>query len=281
MQKLTHIFSGSRAAHTDDSIAPAAWQHLLTTKFLGRGECRYAESFPSTNVILREMGHAGAPHGSLCLCECQSAGRGRLGRAWTSPAGQGLLLSVLLRPNLRPEQAPLITFCAALAMARAVENTSGIAVKIKWPNDLVSHGRKLCGILLEVCATDAGISHVVVGTGLNVRKGAYPPELAHQAASLEDFAPAPLRRDILICYLKHLEDVIRVLEREGFAGIEADYRTRSCTLGSQVNVTGGATLTGVAEAIDESGALLIRTGDGTLHRVLAGDVSVRGVMGYV
>lgn len=272
---------GRKTAPADDRLSPDAWQSRLSTRALGRGVCRYASTLASTNVTLREMAQAGAPHGSLCLCECQSAGRGRLGRTWTSPAGQGLLLSVLLRPKLRPEQAPLITFCAALAMARAVEEVSGIEVQIKWPNDLVSHGRKLCGILLEVGMGADSIDYVVAGTGLNVRKAAYPPELSHQAASIEDFAPPPLRRDILLRYLRHLEDVTDALERDGFAGIAEEYRARSCTLGSRVNVTGGTTLTGEAISIDESGALIIRTDDGETHRVLAGDVSVRGVMGYV
>lgn len=103
-----------------DSLDPALWTGLLTTRMLGRGEIRYEESVTSTNTVVKEMNLHGAPAGSLCLCEAQTAGKGRLGRQWISPAGAGLWQSVLLKPNLPPEQAPLITLCAAIAVAMAV-----------------------------------------------------------------------------------------------------------------------------------------------------------------
>ena len=264
-----------------DTLRPEAWESLLSTRQLGRGWNRYFDETDSTNIQVRRMAQEGAPTGSLCLCECQTAGRGRLGRAWHSPAGQGLWVSVLLRPRLSPEQAPLITLCAALAMTRAVRETTGLSPAIKWPNDVVCHGRKLVGILLEISASPEAIGHVVVGTGLNVYRGAYPAELAGQAASVEDFTAPPPRRVILAAYLRALEDTVAQVEQRGFAGIAEAYRAESCTLGSQVNVSGAVSLSGVAEDLDDTGALLVRTPDGELHRVLAGDVSVRGVMGYV
>lgn len=264
-----------------DTLEPALWTCSLTTRSLGRGENRYLQETGSTNTEVKQMALAGAPHGSLCVSEKQLAGKGRLGRAWISPAGKGLWLSVLLRPKLSPERAPLITLCAAMAMARAVEETSGIAAQIKWPNDLVYEGRKLCGILLEISADPDSIEYVVVGTGLNVLEGAYPPELAERAAAIAEFTRPPLRRTILTHYLAALEDALARLEQSGMAGIAEEYAARSCTLGSRVNVVGAVNLTGTAEALDEGGALLVRTEDGVLHRVLSGDVSVRGVMGYV
>ena len=264
-----------------DSLDAAAWTHLLATQALGRGVNCVLEETTSTNVVLRQLAQQGAPHGSLCIAETQSAGKGRLGRSWHSPAGQGLWLSVLVRPQLSPEQAPLITLCAAIAMARAVQETTGLPARIKWPNDLVCQGKKICGILLEISATMEGIAYVIIGTGLNVRRGAYPEELAHQAASIEDFTQPPARGVILAHYLAALEDTLRRLEEGGFSAIAADYRAACCTLGSRVRVTGGTELTGEAVDLDETGALLVRTDNGELHRVLAGDVSVRGVMGYV
>ena len=120
-----------------------------------------------------------------------------------------------------------------------------------------------------------------MGTGLNVHRGAYPPELAGRAAALEEFAPPPLRRAVLARYLAALERLVDALEREGFDAIRGAYEACSCTLGQRVQVSGATELTGVAEAFDETGALLVRTADGGMHRVLSGDVSVRGVMGYV
>lgn len=278
------IESGGKRGYrliTGDGLDPVLWTGLLTTRILGRGENNYQAEVTSTNTVVKQMAVAGAPGGSLCLCEKQTAGKGRLGRTWNSPSGCGLWVSVLLRPRLKPEHAPLITLCTAMAMAQAVKETSGLDVRIKWPNDLIYQGKKLVGILLEVSADPDAIEYVVVGTGLNVRKGAYPPELADRAAALEDFTQPPLRRQVLVHYLAALESIIARLEQEGFDGIAADYAAHSCTLGSQVQVIGSVNLVGTAEAIDETGALLVRTADGELHRVLSGDVSVRGVMGYV
>ena len=264
-----------------DTLTQEGWLPLLETRLLGRGENRCLDSTDSTNIQARRMALAGAPHGSLCLSETQSAGKGRLGRSWESPAGKGLWLSVIIRPRLKPEQAPLVTLCAAIAMARSVREAAGLEARIKWPNDLIYAGRKLCGILLEIGATVEEINYIIVGTGLNVYEGAYSPELKDRAAAIAEFTEPPERRRLLVSYLAALEDVLDRLETQGFRGIEEEYAALSCTIGSDVNVIGAQQFTGRAEAIDETGALLVRTGEGELCRVLAGDVSVRGVMGYV
>ena len=262
------------------SLSPASWTPLLQTRALGRAINHYEHTLTSTNLVLKDMAKQGAPHGSLCLCECQTAGRGRMDRQWSSPEGQGVWLSVLLRPQMSAENAPLITFCCALAMARAVRQVTALDVKIKWPNDLVLHGKKLCGILLEM-GFDAQGFWVVAGTGLNVRKGAYPTELAERATSIEEWAFIPDRGAIVAAYLTALEDALSAVEQHSFSGIADDFRRECITLGSAVHVLGTeANFTGIAEDIDEAGALLVRA-EGELRRVLAGDVSVRGVMGYV
>lgn len=292
------------------SLTPAAWTPLLTTRALGRAVSHYEHTLTSTNLVLKDMARQGAPHGSLCLCEKQTAGRGRMDRTWSSPEGQGVWLSVLLRPDMPAENAPVITFCCALAMAKAVRQATGLDAQIKWPNDLVLGGKKLCGILLEMGFDAQEVRHrltsdsdcaqspsealdgtcarggpqgfwVVAGTGLNVRHAAYPPELARQATSIEEHGDVPDRGAIVAAYLAALEDALDAVERDGFAGIAEEFRQSCITLGSQVNVIGTEeAFTGVAEDIDETGALLVRT-EGELRRVLAGDVSVRGVMGYV
>lgn len=264
-----------------DSLSPETWLPLLSTRTLGRGEVQVLQETTSTNTILKQMALAGAPAGSLCLCETQTAGKGRLGRSWHSPAGQGLWLSVLLRPRLKPADAPFVTLCTAMAMASAVQKATSLDVQIKWPNDLVLAGKKLCGVLLEIGFAGDGIDYIIVGTGLNVRTGAYPADLAHQATSIEDHVSPPLRGQLLAHYLLALEHTITRLETDGFAALADDYRANSCTLGSAVHVSGSVDFTGIAEAIDETGALLVRDETGEMRRVLAGDVSVRGVMGYV
>lgn len=265
-----------------DSLDPIFWVNQLTTKTLGRAINHYEHTITSSNTLVKQMAVQGAPSGSLCLCECQTAGKGRLGRTWSASAGQAILMSVLLRPKLPPKNAPLITLATAMAMAHAVREVTGIDAQIKWPNDLVFSGKKLCGILLEISADLDQIEYVVVGTGLNVLRGAYPPELSDRAAALEEFANPPVRREIVVHYLKALEDNMTLLEEHGFPGIQEAYRRHCCTLGSRVHVIGTEIdFIGTAEDIDETGALLVRDESGVLQRVLSGDVSVRGVMGYV
>ena len=127
-----------------DALDPSLWKGALTTRELGRGEVRYQAEVSSTNTVLKEMAVGGAPQGSLCLCDRQTAGRGRLGRQWISPAGQGLWCSTLLRPRLKPEDAPFITFCTAMALAEAIDRLCGTQARIKWPNDVVIQGKKCC-----------------------------------------------------------------------------------------------------------------------------------------
>lgn len=131
-----------------DSLDPNLWVSDLQTDYMGKGTVQYQQVVDSTNTQAKQLNIAGAPTGSICIAEMQTAGKGRLGRKWESPAGVGLWQSVLVRPKLKPSDAPLITFCAALAMTKAVKETSGIDVRIKWPNDIIVNQKKLCGILL-------------------------------------------------------------------------------------------------------------------------------------
>ena len=262
------------------SLHPDSWTPLLHTRALGRAVNHFEHTLTSTNLVLKDMAKAAAPHGCTCLCEMQTAGRGRMDRSWSSPEGQGVWLSVLLRPKTPVESAPLITFCCAIAMAKAVRQVTALDAQIKWPNDLVLYGKKLCGILLEMVFDSQGYA-VVAGTGLNVGGHAYPPELAEKATSIAEWTDAPDRGRLIAAYLDALEEAVSAVEKNGFAGIAADFRQQCITLGSQVHVLGtDVQFTGVAEDIDDAGALLVRV-DGELRRVLAGDVSVRGVMGYV
>ena len=163
-----------------------------------------------------------------------------------------------------------------------IRDSCGTQARIKWPNDVVIQGKKCCGILLEMAADPDRLEYVVVGTGVNLQPGAYPPELKDRAISLAELTDRPpLRREMLCAYLAALEPLVDTLEASGFPALLPAYTARSCTLGSRVQVSGGMELTGLAESLDASGALMVRDDAGELHRVLSGDVSVRGIMGYV
>ena len=277
---------GYRLEPTPDSLLPAYVSKALETRWAGRGELFYQHSVSSTNTLLKEKARAGAPKGSLALCQLQTQGKGRLQRTWDATEGENLLHSLLLCPALPLEQAQLCTLAAAVAMAQAIEDTvPGLKAGIKWPNDIVLNGRKCVGILCELSADMDGIHFIVMGVGVNVNQRAFPAELQHKATSLalEAGLEGIIDRQQLLCaYLLRMEHGMDGLEQAGLAALLPEYARRSVTLGAQVRVIGAeAEWLGTAEAVDETGALLVRDGLGTLRRVLSGDVSVRGVMGYV
>jgi BirA family biotin operon repressor/biotin-[acetyl-CoA-carboxylase] ligase len=262
----------------------------LGTRWMGRGLVFYAPELPSTNAVLKEMARQGAPHGSVAVCHHQTAGRGRMSRSWETPAGEALTFSVLLRPRLRPEEAQLCTLAAAVAVAGMINGRfPGLTARIKWPNDVVIEGRKVCGILSEAGFGADGLDYVVTGVGLNVNQTAFGGELADKAASLlgllrrTDGSAQPLdRAELLRDLLSRFEENMDRLEDGGFAAIRQEYEELSATIGQAVQVIAPAeSYTGIAQGVDETGALLVERQDGTMERVLCGDVSVRGLMGYV
>lgn len=238
----------------------------------------------STNTALKRMAADGAPGGTVLMADGQTGGRGRLGRSFDSAAGLGLYLSVLLRPQGEAAAATHATLRAGLAAADAIEALTGLQVGIKWPNDLVWQGRKLCGILSEmgVEAESGRMDWLIVGIGINCGHGAedFPPELREMAASLRQLGQPVLRAALaaeLIRQLSALEadlaDPSRYLPR---------YAARCINLGREVQLHSGGTLRhAVATGIAPDGGLEVRLDDGTLTVVGSGEVSVRGMYGYV
>lgn len=262
----------------------------LDTRWAGRGLLLCPRELPSTNAALKELARQGAPHGSLAVCHHQTAGRGRMTRTWETPPGEALTFSLLLRPKLTPAEAQLCTLAAALAMAQtARELYPVLEPRIKWPNDLVIGQKKCCGILSEMGMEEGRVSYVVTGVGLNVNQTAFPPELEEKAASLlmllrqQQPDAAPLSRTRLLCrFLAHMEAAVEQVEQRGFAGIREAYTALSATIGQRVQVLSPAeSYTGLAMGVDDAGALLVKRENGQTATVLCGDVSVRGLMGYV
>lgn len=255
----------------------------LKTKWAGKGEMAYEPVMDSTNIRAKEMARNGAPHGSLAVCDHQTAGRGRMTRRWETPAGEALTQTLLLRPKLPLEQAQLCTFAAALAAAKAIEEVCPeVKTGIKWPNDVVIGSKKCTGILCEMVLDGSGYA-VAAGVGININQKAFEGELADKATSLFLETGRIIDRwQVLHAYLRHMEQAVDALEESSFEGIAQAYFSRSVTLGSRVRVVGTAEeFTGIAKAVDETGALIVTDETGTDRRVLSGDVSVRGLMGYV
>lgn len=229
----------------------------------------------STNREARLWAREGAPDGAVVVAARQTAGRGRLRRRWESPEGTGLYYSVIVRPNLPEEAFPCLTFAAAMAVCDACRAFAPETV-VKWPNDLILYGRKIAGILLE---KEGGAAVIGIGVNARQRREDFPEELREKAGSLEMLTGKPVSLFALENALtKALGVRIAQAERGQWRD---DYRALCATLGAQVRVVAAdETFEGVAEEMDETGALLVRAASGALRRVLAGDVSVRGMMGY-
>lgn len=240
---------------------------------------RHFSAVGSTQDVARDMAHAGAPEGLLVLAEEQTAGRGRYGRRWEAPPGSSLLASLLLRPTfLPPERAFLLTALAALGIAEAVAQQTGLDVALKWPNDLLVAGRKACGILVELEGQPDRLEWALLGWGLNVNVDFSTDEaLSRTATSLAAAAGRPWERlPLLWACLERLEARYEAVRAGREEEVWAGWRARLSLLGAEVAVaTPGETFTGRALDVAPDGALLVRRADGRLERVLAGDVTLR------
>lgn len=275
---------GLKLLPVEDSLLPGYLLPGLGTLRFGRAGMLYAAEMGSTNAVLKTAAARDVlEEGWLAVCERQTAGRGRMQRVWDDPQGSvNLTCSVLLRPGADAAGFAPVTLAVALAAAEAME-ALGFAPRIKWPNDVVLGGRKCVGILCEGVADLQGALCIVAGTGFNVNQTAFAGELAQKATSLQLEGGAPVSRSALLrAYLRRLEAAVDAFRGGGLAAVLPEYAARSATFGQRVRVMGsGEAFEGTAEGVDGEGALLVRPDDGPLRRVLAGDVSVRGVMGYV
>jgi len=235
----------------------------------------------STNDLAKTLARQGAPHGTAVLARRQTAGRGRLGRSFLSPEG-GIYLSVILRPDFAAEELMSLTALLASCAICAVEEGAGIRPQVKWVNDLVLENKKLAGILTEPAFTgDGKLDFVVCGVGLNCNTdpNAFDPEVKSLATSLREVTGQAQDENLLAaCLIKHLP---RACLREEKELLLSAYRASCITLGKTVRVLGEKEYTATALDVDENAALVVRDEKGNLHRISAGEVSVRGLYGYV
>lgn len=269
---------GYRLTACPDSLMVPVVKRGLHTRWAGQSMV-YLPTVDSTNRYARMLAAQGARQGTLVLADEQTAGRGRRGRVWISPAGEGVFFSLILRPGAHPSQVALLSLQTALAVALAIERVTGLCARIKWPNDIVCEGRKVCGMLLEMDADEQQVHDVVAGVGINVHQKQFAPEIEHSAASLDVLTGRVIERAELVrAFLAAFEETDD-LARAGML-MEA-YRAKSATLGQRVQVIGQDRFTGTALEVTDSGALVVEDEQGQRHEVLAADVSVRGLMGYV
>lgn len=268
---------GYRLLTAPDLMIPEEIRAGLGTSRIGRRVICYRE-IDSTNDTAFGLAEDGAEEGTVVIAEAQRRGKGRLGRQWQSPAGVNLYCSVILRPPIPPVMAAQMTFLSAVAAALAIETLTPLAPSIKWPNDLLLNGAKVAGLLNEMSAETEKVNFIVLGIGVNInmRREHFIGELRHPATSLLLETGSPVSR---LAFTRALLEALDALYagylKQGYAPVREEWLKRSNVLGKKVRVAfQEKELSGIAESIDEEGALLVRSADGVLARVLAGDVTI-------
>ncbi len=276
---------GYRLVESPETLFSYEIEPYMNTEIIGK-HILYFDTLDSTNNEAKRLAEKSFENGTVLIADEQQSGRGRLGRNWVSPKGKGIWLSVILKPLIAPKDASKMTIVAALAVVRAIQSVCSVEAQIKWPNDIVLKGKKLCGILTEMNAEMDEIHYLIVGIGVNVNldEADFDETLLDKATSLKIETKIEVDRKILIASILNefeilYNDFIKEVSIERFF---KEYKNASVTIGQQVKLIErkGETI-GFAEGLNKEGQLMVRKEDGTLIEVTSGEVSVRGIYGYV
>lgn len=274
---------GYHLADSPDVISRTEIESLTRGGWAGASVVCFDET-DSTNNRARDAGERGGAHGTLYVADRQSAGKGRRGRSWESPSGKSIYMTLLLRPDTLPDKAPQMTLLMAVAVAEGIYKTTGLECEIKWPNDVIFHGKKVCGILTEMSSEITYINYVVIGVGINVNQETFPDELRERATSLRmELGHSVRRSELIAAVMESFEKYYAAFMRTGdLSGVKEKYESLLVNCGQDVKILEpGNEYDAHALGIDETGRLVVRTKDGRKKAVYAGEVSVRGVYGYV
>jgi len=254
-----------------DVLAPAGIKVGLKTSMMGKN-IHYFKETESTNILARDMAGS-VDEGTVIIAESQTGGRGRMGRKWISPEG-GIWLSVVLKPRMQPMHASRITLLSGVAVAKTIRSYE-LPAKIKWPNDVLINGKKVCGILTEIGAEMDSIQYVVVGVGIdaNVDTETFPEDFRDSSTSLKNELGHDIDRvEFVQRLLSELESLYLKFQKEGFSSIMEEWRNMSATIGEWVKITTQTrAIYGEAVGVDSEGALILETGEGKLEKIVAGN----------
>lgn len=269
---------GYRLIYAPNLLTPLEIDSALHTETFGR-HVVYLESTQSTNEEAKKIAREGAEEGTIVVAEEQITGHGRLARGFYSPFAKGIWFSLILRPKFFPMEASKCTLLAAVGVCRGIRRIGLADAGIKWPNDILVHGKKLVGILTLMSASMEKIDYIIMGIGINtgIKKNEFPEDFREGATSFLNEGINVSRKDLLAAILGELEKEYSIAQNEGFDKVLDDWRALSVTLGQEVRVIfGDDSYTGKAVDIDRDGCLLVNTGS-EVKRVIAGDVSIRPV----
>lgn len=282
---------GYHILDSPDVMTKEELDSLMHTRWAGKNIVYY-DATDSTNLRIRELGDAGAPHGTLAVADRQTAGRGRRGRSWESPPGSSIYMSILLRPDIPPDRAPMLTLVMALSVAEGIrqcmetggDSGNSLEIQVKWPNDIIISGKKLAGILTEMSSQVDYINHVTVGVGINVNRTEFPEEIRETASSLcLECGHTVKRAPLIAAVMERLEDNYDIFLRTlDLSGLLERYSALLVNRDREVMVLGTKEqYRAYALGINSTGELIVRREDGSTEEIFAGEVSVRGVYGYV
>lgn len=273
---------GYRLVMSTGNLSKAGILSELNTETVGRNLV-VLDKIDSTNNEAKRMAENGAAAGTLVISDSQTAGKGRRGRSWSSPDGSSIYMTLMMRPDINPVKAPMLTLVAAMAVRKAVHEASGIQSMIKWPNDLVCNGKKICGILTEMSAEPDFINYVVIGIGINVNIEGFPDEIKDTATSLKIESGHYIDRNHIISeFCNYFESYYNKFTGSGMKMLTEEYNANLINFGRHIRVLDpSGEFTGISKGINENGELLVVKEDGSTVTVMSGEVSVRGVYGYV
>lgn len=274
---------GYRVVNETEAFGEKSIRSFLHTSWLGQNLLFFKE-IDSTNDELKRRAAKGAEEGLVAVADIQTKGKGRRGREWTTPEGVNIAMSYLLRPNLQPDTAPMMTLIMALAAAKGIREISGLDTQIKWPNDIVVNRKKLVGILTEMTAEPDFIHEVIVGTGINVNTEVFPDEIKNTATSMRiEGGRTYSRSRVVAAVTEAFEAYYEIFLKTGdLSALRDEYNTICANSGAEVRVLDPkGEYSGRALGIDARGELIVIREDGTEERVYSGEVSVRGIYGYV
>lgn len=273
---------GYRLVRTPDILSKNELVSIRKTKWVGTEIC-YFDVTDSTNTQAKSLGEGDAPNGTLVVAGKQESGRGRRGRSFESPAGTGIFMTLLLRPEIEPQNASMLTLVSALAVAKGIEYMVDLPVQIKWPNDIVVNGKKVCGILTEMSAQMDYVNYIVIGIGINVSNEEFPEEIKDVATSIYLESGKHVNRAMLIEKIwEEFEDYYELYEKtQDLSSLVKEYDSYLVNRGQKVRVLDPKEpYEGKAMGITDRGELIVDTWEAR-RLVSAGEVSVRGVYGYV
>ena len=274
---------GYRLMAAPDLMTEAEIKSLMHTEWVAK-EVLYFDTIDSTNTKAQELAEKGYPSGTLVVADKQESGKGRRGRSWVSPSGTGIFMTLMIKPDINPNNASMLTLVAALAVAKAITSVTGEEALIKWPNDIVVNGKKVCGILTEMNAQFDYINHIVVGIGINVHNESFPEEISQMASSLMIEAGGKRfhRAQIIAETMSYFEQYYDTfLKTQDLSALVREYDELLVNMNKAVRVLDPKEpFDGKAMGITPKGELIVDTWE-SRKLVSSGEVSVRGIYGYV